>query len=335
MTFQLTLTPAKRPTPANHEFVGLRMGLGLATQALGAQQHLHAPVLGSADPIWLETWQCADAPQQGCTEGVHWRRSGALLYGTLELDEADFAATSARTPLQAASETAYRRIFALLQSQGLPHLWRVWNYVADINGDSAGLERYRQFNIGRHDAFLACGQGGNDNVPAACALGVRQGPLSIAFLAGAVPAVPIENPRQVSAYHYPRDYGPRAPTFSRAALVQLSDAQEGLLVSGTASIVGHRTLHPGDVVEQCHESMRNIEAVLQVANQRVRCTPFELSELVYRVYVRHASDHAAVQAALAPWLGTAEAVYVQADICRSDLLVEIEATALRTLETAA
>jgi hypothetical protein len=110
--------------------------------------------------------------------------------------------------LQAATEEAYRRIFRLIEREGLPHLWRVWNYLAAINGESNGLERYRQFNIGRQDAFLEFSRGATGNVPAACAIGLASGPLSIAFMAGDQPAVPVENPRQVSAYNYPASYAP-------------------------------------------------------------------------------------------------------------------------------
>jgi hypothetical protein len=43
------------------------------------------------------------------------------------------------------------------------------------------------------------------------------------------------------------------------------------------------------------------------------------------VYVRHASDLGAIQAVLSRELRGASAVFLQADICREDLLVEIEA----------
>ena len=221
--------------------------------------------------------------------------AGDLLYGVLDLDEAAFAGDAACPPLQAASAEAYRRIFRLLDAQGLPHLWRVWNYLADINADTHGLERYRQFNIGRQDAFLASHRGATGNVPAACAIGLAGGPLSIAFLAGATPALAVENPRQVSAYLYPAAYGPRSPTFSRAALALLP-GQEVLFVSGTASIVGHRTVHAGDVAAQCRETVANIAAVVAEANRIRRSSPFALGELVYRVYLRHAGDFPAIRA---------------------------------------
>jgi len=141
----------------------------------------------------------------------------------------------------------------------------------------------------------------------------------------------IENPRQTSAYQYPQQYGPRSPTFSRASLVRLEQG-EVLFVSGTASIVGHASLHPGDVVAQTRETMANIEAVLAEANRLARQTRFELADLYYKVYVRDPADLEQIRAELTRHVGDAlRAVYLQADVCRQDLLLEIEAIAAPAL----
>lgn len=294
-------------------------------------QCLAAPLLGTTAPVIHETWLTNQPLQSGCSDGIAWCRTDDVLYGVIELDEGDFSGTPACPALQAASAEAYRRIFRLLDAQGTPHLWRAWNYLADINAETDGLERYRQFNIGRQDAFLDYRRGATGNVPAACALGLAAGPLSVAFIAGTASALAIENPRQVSAYDYPADYGPRSPTFSRAALAY-PVGQEMLFISGTASIVGHRTVHVGDVAGQCRESMANIAAVLDQANRQRRSSAFRLDEMEYRVYVRHAADFTTVSETLRPLIGNANAVYVQADICRHDLLLEIEAFASHALE---
>lgn len=199
--------------------------------------------------------------------------------------------------------------------------------MADINGSSHGLERYRQFNLGRQNAFLACGREVMGNVPAACALGSAQGPLTIAFLVGRTPPLAIENPRQISAYQYPQRYGPRSPSFSRASLVRLGQ-DEVLFVSGTASIVGHETLHPADVVAQTRETLVNIKAVISEANRQASQPKFDLGSLFYRVYVRHVADMSAIRSEMERAIGAAfKVIFLQADICREDLLLEIEATA--------
>lgn len=315
---------------------GVLGGALLGEPASGAMprwpvQRIFAPLFGSTAASLHETWLTTQPVQSGRDEEIIWQRTDGVLYGVLELDEADFPGTPGCSSLQAASAEAYRRIFRLLDAQSVPQLWRVWNYLADINLETDGLERYRQFNIGRQDAFLECHRGATGNVPAACAIGLVGGSLNIAFMAGMTPAVPVENPRQVSAYNYPADYGPRSPTFSRAALVY-PERQEILFISGTASIVGHQTVHPGDVVGQCRESMANIAAVVEEANRLRRSPAFALDALCYRVYVRHAGDFPKVRDTLRPLIGEAEVVYLQADICRHDLLLEIEAVASHALE---
>ena len=338
----MSLRFATSPPDFGDEGTGI---LGAARFASGAAaaaggwpvQDIAARVLAPAGAGSDEYWFAETPLAGGDSEGIRWQRNGELLFGVIALDEADFAAAAAaagKSALQLASETAYSRIFRLIDGAGLPKLWRIWNYLADINreaGEPGGLERYRQFNIGRQDAFLASRRCATGNVPAACAIGLRSGPLSVAFLAGATPPVPVENPRQVSAYHYPATYGPRSPTFSRGALVYPA-GQEVLFISGTASIVGHRTMHPGDPAAQCCESMANIAAVVGEANRVCRSAAFAVTGLHYRVYVRHAADLDAIRRSLQPLIGTAPAIYVEADICRTDLLLEIEAMALHPLE---
>ena len=118
------------------------------------QQIIPAPLIGTTADSLQEIWRCATPSSSGRFAEIAWRRAGPVLYGVLELAESDFPGSPACSPLQAASQEAYRRIFRLLEAQRLPHLWRVWNYLADINRETHGLERYRQFNIGRQDAFL-------------------------------------------------------------------------------------------------------------------------------------------------------------------------------------
>lgn len=301
----------------------------LQKQPVWPEQRLLAPVFEPGSVVeerWMLTPEAA--VRSGESEGIRWRRTDHLMFGTIALDESAFASSTLGTPLQLATHAAYARIFRLLDEQGLAHLWRVWNYMADIHGDLDTLERYRQFNMGRGDAFEAGARSVVGRVPAACALGVSSGPLTVAFLAGTTPIIPVENPRQVSAFLYPTDYGPRSPTFARAALAY-PPGQEMLFVSGTASIVGHKTVHEGHVVAQTEESLSNVEAVLSVASGKARSGSFHLSELDYRVYVRHSADCDIVRATIARRAGNVRVVCMQADICRAELLVEIEGHVIR------
>ncbi len=252
-----------------------------------------------------------------CTDG-HW------LYGTGCIDDLRMEGG-----IEAAAEQLYRDLFELLHDSGCEHVVRLWNYMAGINAVEGALERYRRFNIGRQQAFLSARRSAFAGAPAACALGTKQGPLTVHFLAGRSPVRTVENPRQTSAYEYPSQYGPRSPSFSRAAVVDLGGGGEALFISGTASIVGHATLHAGDVRRQTEETLDNIEAVLQaIPGQLHRADALDCT-----IYLRHAGDLAAVREVFERHVGTSshsvrEVAYVRADICRADLLVEIEAQSI-------
>jgi len=294
--------------------------------------HVRTPVLPTAADV-CEVWRCGEPAESGEHERVRFRRSGEMLFGWVAIPETGDDRASSRhngySPLQGATREAYRQMFATLAAENYPHLLRVWNYLPAINRDEHGSERYRQFNRARQQALRACGRAHQGTVPAASALGSPlASPLVVYFLATRTAPTFVENPRQVSAYHYPREYGSHRPAFSRATLLRQSTGL-ALFISGTASIVGHRSLHLGDTAAQTRETVANIEALLAQANRTTRDARFELSALACKVYVRRPADLPLVQAELDAALGgDARVIYLQADICRQDLLVEIEAAAM-------
>ncbi|WP_296799678.1 hypothetical protein [Variovorax sp.] len=142
-----------------------------------------------------DVWHAAGpAVQTGRTGLVRWRADDHWLLGAIDLDE-----SVEKQGLAELAHRAYRDLFATLDQSGIAHPLRIWNYLPQINGDGGGLERYRQFNLGRQDAFLEAGRAAFEGAPAACALGIHRGALSVRFLAGRRAPLPIENPRQVSA----------------------------------------------------------------------------------------------------------------------------------------
>lgn len=274
----------------------------------------------------------ADAPvQRGHTGPVRWARAGHWCWGAIDCAAWDAEADTPADVLTDAAQSLYTTLFDFLAATDTPHLLRVWNYLPHINRDEDGLERYRRFNQGRQRAMLAAHRPAFEGAPAACALGVHHGPLVVRFLAGTQAPLPIENPRQVSAYHYPADYGPASPSFSRAAACDMGGGQWALLVSGTASIVGHATLHAGDWRAQLAETLRNLEAVYQRARERCQAA-FHLADSHCVLYLRDPALAEPVREAFTEAVGAGSVaartlVTLQADVCRSDLLLEIEAHA--------
>jgi chorismate lyase/3-hydroxybenzoate synthase len=314
------------------KFAGGARNGGTAERALRGGDlplaHVSTPVLNDASAV-LEVWRTRGRTEPGSHGQVRYGRGTDLLFGSVAVEEAERAsdaASDARTPLEIATDRAYRQMYATLAAADFPHLVRVWNYLPEINIESHGLERYRQFNTARHAASLACGRAIAGSVPAASALGAASGsPLTIYFLASRRAPAFIENPRQVSAYRYPAQYGPRSPAFSRATVLGEGD-EATLFISGTASIVGHRTLHAGDPAAQTRETLSNIEALLAEAARRCGMPALGLEALKYKVYVRDPQELPVIKAELDAALGPrASLLFLKADICRRDLAVEIEA----------
>ncbi len=275
-----------------------------------------------------EVWRALGPLQSGHSGELHYRAGAQVLFGRLVMRE-PASATGDRngsTTLQQITIQAYAQLFATLDKLGYPNLLRVWNYLAQINANSPQGERYHEFNSARRQAFLRAGRTIEGQVPAASALGSEAGsPLVIYFLASASAVRSLENPRQVSAFRYPAEYGPDSPTFSRAAIANGLNGN-CLFISGTASILGHSTVHVGNVAAQTRESIANIAFLTAEANQLSGTNCYGIEALQYKVYLRHASELGEIRRELALQLPTSCPItYLHADICRRDLLVEIEA----------
>ena len=288
--------------------------------------HVMMPVLANLDGV-IEVWRLARPMNSGAHGRVRYRCGERLLFAALSIAEQEFAATPdvRASALRRATRAAYRELFDALSTLGYPHPLRIWNVLPEINGETPDGERYWHFNGARQEAFMGVQRQIRDNVPAASALGSPQpGPVTVYCIAGAEAPIALENPRQTHAWDYPPQYGPRSPTFARGCIER--GAAPTLFVSGTSSIVGYETAHPGDVRAQTCETVRNLRAVLAAANQRLGVERFALDRLSYKVYLRHSENLASVEQELRRAIGPLpQTLYLKADICRRDLLVEIEA----------
>jgi enamine deaminase RidA (YjgF/YER057c/UK114 family) len=289
------------------------------------------PSLDDAAGTLCEVWRVAGAADSGLSSGrgrIHHRYSNDFLFGTVTLREQTASGPDARSrALSQATISAYRDIFELLEKTGHRHLIRVWNYLPEINREVDGDERYRHFNAARQSAFRGAGRPTEVTVPAACALGSPLGsPICIYFIAAREPPTLIENPRQTSAYRYPPKFGSHSPSFSRACMLG-GVSGTSLFISGTASIVGHETIHLGDVAAQTRETLANLGALLEEANRVAGAPRYSLDALKMKVYVRRPHDLEAIRSVLSASVRpVAPILFLQADVCRQELLVEIEAT---------
>ena len=271
----------------------------------------------------LERWRGQGPVTRGRDGDIAWAEDGALQFGAIELDESEIG--QGDSDIEATSATIYEQLIAFTRSRGYPHLLRMWNYLDGITHGDGDSERYRIFCIGRARGL---GEFDPHTLPAATAIGrsddVRR--LQVYWLAARTPGTPLENPRQISAYRYPRQYGPQPPSFARGML-PASHAMP-LMISGTAAVVGHESRHADDVAAQLDETLTNLDTLLATAHaQRPDLPPHMGAGTRLKVYVRERDEIETVQRLLRERLDPAiRFVVVNAAICRRELRVEIDGT---------
>ncbi|MBN8727029.1 MAG: pteridine-dependent deoxygenase [Xanthomonadales bacterium] len=263
------------------------------------------------EPLGAAPWEVwrGKAPVRSGREGaLAWSTDGEHLFFAVELDEA------AHGGIAGATAAAYRQLAAFVGDSATPHVLRLWNYFDAINLGDGDDERYRLFCDGRARGLATADW---THYPAATAIGRRDGvrTLQVYGLASRRPGRPLENPRQVSAWRYPRQYGPTAPVFARGML----EAGGELLISGTAAVIGHASAHPGDLDAQTVETLANIDALVDGSGSAAH------GPLRLKAYVRNPADAGRIAAAITPRLeDPADLVLLAGDICRSELLVEVD-----------
>ncbi len=257
-----------------------------------------------------ETWRTPAPVRTGWADGIGFVAGPEVLFAHLLLPddgEGDLAELTC---------AAYTRLLDCIRSQGFAHPLRIWNLLYRIHDCPGGLERYRAFCVGRERALRRAGVQPTA-FPAASAVGSAAPGLLVYLFAGRSAGTPVENPRQQSAWRYPRQYGPRPPSFARALRAPWGGAECPFFISGTAAVVGHRSLHPGAARRQVAETLRNLNALLA----RGAATPPD----VLKVYLRNPLELAAAQEVLRDWLpANTPVLWLQAEVCRAELAIEIE-----------
>jgi chorismate lyase/3-hydroxybenzoate synthase len=265
----------------------------------------------------IEVWRSSSPPEYGSLGSIHYRRTSELLFGQIRIP-------SAHGDLEATTRTIYQKIRQLQQESSYTHLIRIWNYMPWINREDNQMERYQSFCVGRHQA-IDTSSGFEEHLPAATAIGTHDDNMLVYFVAAREDGIQIENPRQVSAFEYPSQYAPKSPAFSRAIVKQWGQ-QKHLYISGTASILGHETQHREMLVEQLDECLNNMDILIQEADHRSTLGINNVSDLTgIKLYLRNVEDLQPVLSRLRKRIGDRSHVMVlHADICRRDLLLEIE-----------
>ena len=139
--------------------------------------------------------------------------------------------------------------------------------------------------------------------------------------------VPLENPGQTAAFDYGETYSPKSPKFSRAMAV-ISKGNAMTFISGTASITDSESRYIEDIEGQTRLTLDNMEALVTEENFKRHGMPGyggSLADMaLVRVYIKRQEDYAKARAIVESRLGELPTVYAVADVCRPELLVEME-----------
>jgi chorismate lyase/3-hydroxybenzoate synthase len=308
----------------------------LAVVEYGVQELLAPPVLHVRVPLRthgsgpaVELWAAGGRVTRDRRQGVEVSHDGALLFASMEL-----RGVAGSAGFEQRIESAYSALTQTCGALGYPYPLRIWNFIPGIHEMHAGLDRYQAFCRARHEPLARHLRIQGGGFPAATVVGTRGSGGVLYLLAAREPGRHLENPRQLPPPDYPERYGPRSPSFSRATLAR-AGAETALYISGTASIVGHETRHPYETVSQCDEVLRNLDELLKTAGRAGEPVFRDLRDLVLaRVFLRDLGEVPAVSETLNTALsGRAVILYHEGDLCRRELMIEIEGIAAPAAET--
>ena len=220
---------------------------------------------------------------------------------------------------------------------------RTWLYLGDIVGPEGETQRYKELNRARTDyyentRFLAQHvlPGVKETVyPASTGIGtdtcdVIMSCIGMSTKRDDLIVRPLENPLQTSAFDYMACYGPKSPKFSRAMALTAGDCAT-LFISGTASITQAESQHIEDVEAQTNQTLDNIAALISESNLKSHGLPGRGATLrdmaLARVYIKRQEDYEKTRRVCETRFGELPVIYAVADVCRPELLVEIEGIA--------
>lgn len=234
------------------------------------------------------------------------------------------------------AEKIFARISEILSQESVEvcDIVRQWNYIERITHMDEGGQHYQLFNDARSHFYNSCKW--ENGYPAATGIGTQAGGVVVTFDAirdSAEQTTPIDNPLQISAHAYSQqvlinstDRHKTTPKFERAR--HIGGAKPMIHISGTAAIRGEESCDEG-IVGQTALTMENIDHLTSVENQRASGVekPSKMEYATLRVYIKHRHNlHNAEQWMTVNYPNT-PALYLWADICREELLIEIEGVA--------
>jgi len=247
-----------------------------------------------------------------------------------------------------ASQAAFDQMREILEAENMSydHIVRQWNFIGNILEVKNDLQNYQIFNEVRSENYHK--HRSIHSYPAATGIGVKHGGVTIDFYAvepqQGLKIIAIDNPDQIRPYDYSQQVlkgkplagkeTKQPPQFERAVFV--ADRQSyTLFVSGTASIIGQATIGIDDIEKQTEVTLENIKKLTD-ASRIQHLTGNSQADagklILLRAYIKNQEDFPTVESICNQRFPGVPIVYCEADVCRDNLLVEIEAEFSRNIK---
>jgi enamine deaminase RidA (YjgF/YER057c/UK114 family) len=239
------------------------------------------------------------------------------------------------------SMEAFEQMHNILKAENMDfsNVIRQWNYIEKITELNGNNQHYQIFNDVR-TAFYNNSQFIH-GYPAATGIGMETGGIIIDFIAIKenmnMTILPVKSPVQSDAHQYTKKVlahneikagitAETTPKFERAKAI-VSGNSCLIHVSGTSAIKGQFSLEANDASTQTNFTLESIYQLVTNENlqkQGINCIHSKANPCYFRVYVKNASDYLKVRDACEKYFKDVHAIYLKADICRPELLVEVE-----------
>ena len=246
-----------------------------------------------------------------------------------------------RQTVREQSREVFSKIAGVLETEKMPvsSIIRQWNYIEKITDyDTTGHQHYQDFNDAR--SLFYQGSEWPTGYPAATGIGTRWGGIMIDLDAlrcedRSVQVCGVDNPLQVAAHAYSQEVllgeedktllHKTTPKFERAKAVWKED-HGFVYVSGTAAIRGEQSLEGVGIEKQTQATLENIEYLVSRENLNRSGIPVteDATLITFRVYVKHWEDMEVAKRIVTERYPDLPAIYTLTDVCRSELLIEIE-----------
>ncbi len=234
------------------------------------------------------------------------------------------------------AEKIFARVSEILQSENIEvdDIVRQWNYIEQITRIGDRGQHYQLFNDARSHFYNTTSW--ENGYPAATGIGTQTGGVTVVFDAvreSKKCSTPIDNPLQISAHAYSQqvlinttDTHKTTPKFERAR--HMAGEELMIYISGTAAIRGEDSCKQ-DIVGQTALTMENIDYLISEKNQRASgvAHPVKMEYATMRAYIKHCNNLDSVISWMNKHYPNMQTIYLWADICREELLIEIEGIA--------